>query len=91
MAKTRSSLSTHLTEVVGPPKEINLSEFPTVRTVLQHGLFLKRKEEIESGVKKCRYSNWVLALDLSGIILHQWHKCNAKFVPPVIIQEKNVT
>ena len=87
MAKTRSSLSTHLSEIIGPAKEINISEFPTARAVLQHGLFLKEKSEVEEDVKKCHYSNRELARDLSDVILRQWKKCNAKFAPPVIIQE----
>ena len=88
--KTRKSLSNKLADLIGGPKEFISTELPTYRTVLQQGIFLKDKNEIEEEISRCNYSNHELAKDLSGLILSQWHRSNSKFKPPVIIQEASL-
>ena len=88
--KTRNSVSNKLADLIGGPKELISTELPTYRTVLQQGIFLKDKIEIQEEISRCNYSNHELAKDLSGLIMSQWHRSNAKFKPPVIIQEASL-
>ena len=86
--KTRKqSGSQLLRDFVGKGKELDATEVPTLRAVIQQGLFIKEKLIVEDEVFKEDISPRDLANQLSTLILSQWHKSNAKFCPPVVMTE----
>ena len=88
--KTRSATKTKLSQFVGPGKDFLISEVPTWRSVIQKGIQLRNKKWQEDGVSKNLYSVNDMCRELSELIHLQWKKANAKFVPPIIIDEKHL-
>ena len=81
---------TQLSKLVGRGKEFALSEVPTVRAVIQRGLLIKERLSIEEKRYDKDISVSEIVRELVPLILLQWHKSNAKFTPPVIVQEKSL-
>ena len=88
--RTRHDSSNKISDLVGKGKEFDLSEVPSVRAVIQRGILIKEKLIIEQEVAPSEIKVGEIARQLAPLILDQWHKSNAKFCPPVIIQEKSL-
>ena len=79
-------------EFVGKGKEFDKSEVPTVRAVIQQGLLIKENWIMaEEQLHRNDVSPQDIASSLAPLILAQWRKSNAKFIPPVTITEKSLT
>ena len=87
-AKTRKVTSTNLFEFIGPGKEFNPSEFPTNRDVLQMAILLKGKRVYEQNIAKNFYSAKEIGKEVAPLVINLWKRCNAKYIPPVIVKEK---
>ena len=88
-AKTRHQSGTKLGELVGPGKEFVLSEVPTLRAIIQKGILIKERLMIEEMTSKKNILVGELVKEVAPLVLAQWQKSNAKFVPPVTITEKS--
>ena len=86
--KTRCQLGSRMTDLVGPGKEMNPTEVPTVRAVLQRGVLLKEKLLVEEGKAKNKIRPADICKELAPLILAQWQKANPKFCPPIVIKTK---
>ena len=86
--KTRHASGSKLLEYVGAGKEFDPTEVPTLRAIIQQGIFLRDQKFLFEDVAKTAssYSKKQIAKDLAPMILAQWHKSNNKFVPPVIMK-----
>ena len=89
--KTRNQSSSKLSDFVGKGKEFIPSEVPTARAVIQRGILIKEKLMIENEKGKYDVSLGEIVKELVPLIMFQWKRSNAKFSPPVIIQEKSLT
>ena len=87
-SKTQSSLK--LKELIGAGKCFDSSEVPTYRAVIQQGILLKEQKILENSLNKNETSTREVCKDVAKLILQQWHKSNAQFVPPVVITEKSI-
>lgn len=88
--KTRHSSGTKISDLVGKGKEFVGSEVPTYRAMMQRGLLLQELKYCEQDVDKRNYPVKQIASDLCPLVLDQWRKSNANFIPPVIISEISV-
>ena len=88
--RTRHQSGSKLTEFVGPGKEFNLSEVPTLRAVIQRGILIKEKLLLEQGSAKKDIHVSEIVKELVPLIVAQWHKSNVKFSPPVTIMEHSI-
>ena len=90
--KTRPSSTTKLTEYVWVSKEFNLSEDPTLRSVIQRGLLIKDRLYAENNevISTGRGLQTRILNDLVTLILAQWKRANHKFSPPVTISAKSL-
>ena len=90
--KTRhQSGSQKLREYVGNGKELDMSEVPTVRAVIQKGLLIKETWLMESdNLRRHDVSLIDVAKEVAPVIIGQWLKSNAKFVPPVVLVEHSI-
>ena len=82
--KSRGTLSTHLTNLVGSGKEFIPSQLPRNRGILMFGIYLREKAEAD----KRNYSESLLVRDIVPALLAQWTKANAEFQFPVLIQKE---
>ena len=87
--KTRHASGSKLQDYVGAGKEFDPTEVPTLRAMIQQGIFLRDQKFLFEDVAKNApsYSKKQIAKDLAPMILAQWHKSNNKFVPPVIMKQ----
>ena len=90
--KTRNqSGNQKMREFVGKGKEFDKSEVPTIRAVIQQGLLIKENWIMaEEQLHRNEVSPQEIASSLAPLILAQWQKSNAKFIPPVTITEKSL-
>ena len=88
--KTRHDSASKLKEYIGPSQELNPNEVPTVRSVLQQGLFLRDQKLFNENVAKGFYTQGQMVRDLAPMVLSQWIKPNHLLIPPVIIKEKTM-
>ena len=88
--KTRHSSGSKWKDFIGPAKEFNPSEVPTLRAVLQKGLLLKDEKHIIEGVAIGHYTKGQIARDLAPLVMAQWEKANPQFKTPVIIKENTL-
>ena len=63
---------------------------PTVRAVIQRGILIREQLIIESDNSGKNIKVGYIARKLAPLLLARWQKANAKFYPPVIIQEKSL-
>ena len=86
--KTRhQSGNQKLREYVGNGKELDISEVPTLRAVIQKGLLIKENLLMESdNLRRHDISLSEVANKVAPVIIGQWLKSNAKFVPPVVLE-----
>ena len=89
-SKTRQQSSSKLADFVGPGKEFDITEVPTGRAVIQKGILIREQLMIEENLNIRRISKSVIAGKLTPLIIAQWKKSNANFIPPVTIQEKSI-
>ena len=90
--RTRQSSADKLTEFVGCGKEFYLTEVPTLRAVIQRGLLIKeRLAEDYTALATGRGMKAKIISELATLVSAQWRKANAKFCPPVTINEKSLT
>ena len=80
--KTRGSLTTHMTSLVGSGREFIPSQLPTNRDVLRFGLYLREQAEAD----KRNYPVNILVRDIVPVA--QWTKANAEFKFPVTIHKE---
>ena len=85
--RTRKSSDSRLTDYVGVGKTLIPSEVPTVRSVIQLGIFLKETEFNEKERSKNTITTKELCQKLAPLVIKQWQKSNAQFKQPVIISE----
>ena len=64
-----------------------MSEVPTLRAIIQKGILIKERLMIEEMTSKKKIE---LVKEVAPLVLAQWQKSNAKFVPPVTIREKSL-
>ena len=88
--KTRNSVKTKLSEVVGPGKEFILSEVPTWRAILQKGILLREQKLLVESVHSSSYPVKDLCSDLASAVLGQWKVSNVKFCSPVTIERRSI-
>ena len=90
--KTRhQSGNQKLREYVGNGKELDISEVPTLRAVIQKGLLIKENLLMESdNLRRHDISLSEVANKVAPVIIGQWLKSNAKFVPPVVLEEHSI-
>jgi hypothetical protein len=88
--RTRHQSGSRLAEYVGPGKELIPSEVPTLRAVICQGILIKEKLFLEQGTAKTDIHLKDIVAQLVPLIADQWRKSNAKFRPPVIIQERSI-
>ena len=89
-ARTRHQFCTKLGTLVGPGKEFVMSEVPTLRAVIQKGILIKESMMIETGLTEDHVNVVDLVKEVTPLVLAQWQRANAKFVPPVTITEKSL-
>ena len=82
--KTRGSLTTHMTTLVGSGRELIPSQLPTTRDVLRLGIYLRETAETD----KRNYPVNILVRDIVPVLVAQWTKANAEFKFPVIIHHE---
>ena len=82
--KTRHQAATRLVEFVGPEKDLNAGEVPTVRAALRKGILVR--ERLPRWPRKI-FTPETFAKELAPAVLAQWQKSNAKFIHPVVIKE----
>ena len=87
--KTRNQLqgSSKLKEFVGSGKKFDLSEVPTLRSMIQQGILVKEELLMDNSLKKNQVKTRDICKNVAKLMLAQWHKSNAKFIPPVIMTE----
>ena len=83
---TRKSISSKLSNFIGPGKDFLPSEVPTLRDCLQRGLSLQQEEERD----KRQFTTFEMMSKVASEVSAQWLKANHKFVPPVVIMEKSI-
>ena len=86
--KTRHQSGSKLQDYVGPGKELNASEVPTLRAIIQKGILIKMLALIEEEKGKFTVPVGDVIRQLAPLVLAQWSKSNAKFCPPVTITQK---
>ena len=74
----------------GQAKELNPSEVPTVRAVIQLGLHIKDQKQLVENMATTNLTKGDLARSMAPIVLQQWEKANPLFKPPVIIKENTL-
>ena len=87
-SKTRHQSGSKLRDYVGPGKELDASEAPTLRSIIQKGILMKEVALIEEEKGKFKVLVADVIRQLTPLVLAQWSKSNAKFCPPVTITEK---
>ena len=63
---------------------------PTLRAIIQKGILIKERLMIEEMTSKKNILVGELVKEVAPLVLAQWQKSNAKFVPPVTITEKRL-
>ena len=58
--------------------------------MIQRGILLREKLLIEDEKSRTEISVNQLSKELVPLVLAQWHRSNAKFSPPVVIQSKSL-
>ena len=89
-AKTRHQSGTKLGELVGPGKELNMSEVPTLRAIIQKGILVKEQMMNDMGTSKKNIPVNDIVKELVPVIMAQWQKSNARFCPPVTIKPRSL-
>ena len=87
-SKTRNQSGSKLKDFVGPGKELNASDAPTLRSIIQKGILIKELAMIQDEKGKKRIFVKDLIRQVAPLVLSLWQKSNAKFCPPVTITEK---
>ena len=82
--KTRLSVSTLLSNIIGAGKEFITSELPTSRDILRYGIYLREQSDCDIRT----YTVNQLSCDLSKAIIQQWKKASLEY--PVVISEKAI-
>ena len=90
VVRTRHQSGSKLTQLVGPGKEFMPSEVPTQRAVIQRGLLIKERLQLEQGTAKTDIQASEITVELVPLIRAQWHRSNAKFSPPVTINDNSL-
>ena len=90
MPTTRNESGSSLSDVVGPGQPMSLTELPTVRATLQHGIYLKERRLLEEGVNRRNYSTTEMVREIRKELVDCYHKANPQFIPPVMISDKSV-
>jgi hypothetical protein len=75
----------------GTPKELLITELPTLRAILQLGLHLQEEKITMEEVDKRNYNVKDLCNDLAAGVLVPWVKANALFQAPVITSCKSLS
>ena len=85
-----SQYGNKLTDFIGPGKEFDVSEVPTMRSAIQKGILIKEKLMIEDGVVKTQINPGMIARKVAPLVIAQWTRANVKFVPPVTFKEHSL-
>ena len=88
--RTRHQSGSKLTQLVGPGKEFMPSEVPTLRAVIQRGLLIKERLQLEQGTVKTDIQASEISVELVPLIRAQWPRSNAKFSPPLNINDNSL-
>ena len=88
--KTRCSVELRLVSMFGPGKDLNQTELPTIRQIIQYGIHLRQKAQIEDESSR-KYLNNQLFSDIRDGVVKLWNKANYKFVTPIIISDQRIT
>ena len=88
--KSRCSVELRLVSMFGPGKDLNQTELPTIRQIIQYGIHLRQKAQIEDESSR-KYLNNQLFSDIRDGVVKLWNKANYKFVTPIIISDQRIT
>ena len=88
--KTRKQSYSKLSELVGSGKDFLPSEVLTLRAVIQKGIVIREGVLVELEKAKTEVHSKDIIAQLVPLIVAQWQIANAKFTPPVTIQEKSI-
>ena len=90
--KSESNLTRYLAKSgEGKPKELLITELPTLRAILQLGLHLQEEKITMEEVDQRNYSVKDLCKDMAAAVLVPWVKANALFQAPVITSSKSLS
>ena len=88
--KTRHESGSSLTDLVGPGAPMLMTELPTLRDVLRHGIYLQEKCLLEEDVDRRNFPVAKMAEELGEEVMARWSRANAQFCPPVTITNKSL-
>ena len=88
--KTRHQSGTIVVAIVGSGEEMPLTELPTLRMVLRHGIYLQEKALLEDNINKRNFPIKVMAASLREEIEVRYKRANSLFHPPVIIATSSI-
>ena len=76
--------------MTGPGEPMILTELPTMRGVLRHGIYLQEKKLLMEDIDRRNYSIALMAKDVRMEVVSCWKRANAQFTPPIIITDKSI-
>ena len=88
--KTRHSSGSKVSDYLGGGKELLPSEVPTLRSALQKALLLQEEFMFQADGDRPNFSIREIMGEVVSAVFSQWHKANAKFVPPVTVEPKSL-
>ena len=88
--KTRQVSACPLADYLGPGKELLGTELPTLRSALQHALYLQDQKMRLEEIHKKNYPVSQLMKDVSSDVITTYQRANNQFQPPVIINQRSL-
>ena len=67
-----------------------MTELPTLRALLRHGVYLQEKSLLEQDVDRRNYPVAKMAEELAEEVMARWRRANDQFGPPVTITKKSL-
>ena len=88
--KTRHESGTSVAGIVGVGEEMPITELPTLRMVLRHGIYLQEKALLEEDIDRRNFPIKDMAVILREQIESRYVRANALFSPPIIIAHSSI-
>ena len=88
--KTRHDSGSSLADVVGPGEAMLVTELPTLRAVLRHGIYLQELKLLEEDTNHRNYPVKVLAGDIREEVVARWQRANVLFKAPMIHADSSI-
>ena len=87
--KTRQESGSSLTVLVGSGEPMLMTELPTLRALLRHGVYLQEKSLLEQDIDRRNYPVAKMAEEAEEVMA-RWRRGNKQFGPPVTITKKSL-